>query len=50
MSLLIAKFIKNSYIYATSYFIFLKNVLKTILNAFNTNFDFGKIIIKADIK
>ena len=50
MSLLIAKFIKNSCIYATSYFIFLKNVLKSILNAFNTNFDFGKIIIKADFK
>ena len=47
MSLLIAKFIKNSYIYATSYFIFLKNVLKTILNAFNTNFDLSAFMVKS---
>ena len=38
MCLLTAKFVKNNHIYAITYFIFLKIVLKQTWNAFNTNF------------
>ena len=38
MTLLTAKSVKNSHIKAIIYFIFLKNVLKQIWNAFNTKF------------
>ena len=38
MSLLTAKFVKNSHILARIYFIFLKNVLKQTWNFFNIKF------------
>ena len=38
MTLLRAKFLKNSVIWARIYFIFLKNVLKQTSNSFNTIF------------
>ena len=38
MSLLTAKFVKNSHIWARVYFIFLKNVLKQSCICFNTKF------------
>ena len=36
MSLLTAKFVKNSHVYARIYLIFLKNVVKQTRNTFNT--------------
>ena len=38
MSLLKAKFVKNSHIYARIYFIFLNNILKITQNALNNKF------------
>ena len=38
MSLLTAKFVKNSHILDGNYFFFLKNVLKQSWNSFNTKF------------
>ena len=38
MTLLRAKFVKNSVIWARIYFIFLKSVLKQTRNSFNTIF------------
>ena len=39
MSLIPTKFVRNSHIWAKTYFIFLENVLKQTWNSFNTKFE-----------